>query len=397
MTGVKKHFYKIQGQSISWVGECPWTDTLCFGGEDGKLIISRGCPEIGKKTNTNFFPLATDAINAVAFADNLFAVTSRNEVVIGRRKAQQDGGGLEVFCSAFQRGGAHGVVASQTGVFLAPIGDQGFWILNHQNDQLDVQMASLQDFPFNFYKLTRLGTAPQAEEVFGSAGRCDGLLAFRYSKEAASVSGTHHRFEAHDIVDVCSLNDPHYPLAVACVSRSRAVFLIRNVLEDQTPFALNFGGIQGTPYTLLSAQGHLFLLTDRELVTLPNVASRFLRDGFLAGPLEIACIPVNVSEAFLRQDQAILLIEEDSSVAQLEIEDLIEATTSAQRQVGLELNGCPHQESSSGTTDEVKRVDNVALEVKTVEVDPIQSGWHRNDPFNAAGNEGPDLILIPAA
>jgi hypothetical protein len=388
MTGVKKHFYKIQGQSISWVGECPWTDTLCFGGEDGKLIISRGCPDNGKKANTNFFPLATDAINAVAFADNLFALSSRNEVVVGRRQAPKDGDGLDVFRHEF-RGGAHGVVASQTGAFLAPIGDQGLLILKHDHGKADAQTASHRDFPFNFYKLIRLGTGPQGEEVFASASRGDGLLAFCFSEEPVSVSGTRRGFQAYDIVDVCPLNDPHHPLAVACVSRSRAIFLIRNVLEDQTPFALTFGGIQGTPYTLLSAQGHLFLLTDRELVTLPNVASRFLRDEFLAGPLEIACVPVNVSEAFLRQDQAILLIEEDSSVAQLEIEDLIEATALAQRQAGPEWNGRPHQESSSGTTDEFKAVENVALEVKTVEVDPIQSGWQGNDPFQ--------LTLIPAA
>jgi len=387
MTGVKKIFHKILGQSVSWVGECPWTDTLCFGGEDGKLVFSPGSFGIEDEAKTNVFPLATDAINAVAFADNLFALSSRNEVVIGRRQAQ-NGGGLDVYSHDFS-GGAHGVVASQTGAFLAPLGDQGLLLLKLDHCRVDAQTGSRQDSPFNFYKLIRLGTAPQGEEVFASAGRGDGLLAFPFSKEAVSVSGTHHSFEAHDIVDVCPLNDPHYPLAVACLSRSRAVFLIRDVLEDQTPFALNYGGIQGTSYTLLSAQGHLFLLTDRELVTLPNVASRFLRGESLAGPLEIACVPVNVSEAFLRRDQAILLIEEDSSVAQLEIEDLIEATASAHRQAGLEWNGRPHQESSSGATDEVKPVDNVAPEVKMVEIVPIESGWHRNDPFN--------LILIPAA
>jgi hypothetical protein len=381
MTRVKKNFYKVQGQSITWVGECPWTNTLCFGSEDGKLHFTQDSPEIGEAI------IATDAINAVAFADNLFAVSSRHEVRIGRRPAQ-NGGGLDVFSHGF-RGGAHGVVASQTGAFLAPIGDQGLLLLKLDHCGVGVQTASHWDLPFNFYKLIRLGTAPQGEEVFASAGRGDGLLAFPFSKEAVSVSGTHHSFEAHDIVDVCPLNDPHYPLAVACLSRSRAVFLIRDVIEDQTPFALNYGGIQGTPYSLLSAQGHLFLLTDRELIILPNVASRFLRGESLVGPLEIACVPVNVSEAFLRRDQAILLIEEDSSVAQLEIEDLIEAKASAHRQAGLEWNGSPHQESSIGTTDEVPPVDNVALEVKTVDFGPIGTGWHRNDPFN--------LVLIPAA
>ncbi len=276
MTEITKKLFKIPGQSISWVGECPWTDTLCFGGEDGKLIISRGCPEIGKKATTNFFPfpLATDAINAVAFADNMFALSSRNEIVVGRRQTQNNVDSLDT-CSHEFRGGAHGVVASQTGAFLAPIGDLGLLVLKYDSGQIEVETFSHEDFPFNSYKLVRLGTGPQGEEVFASAGRGDGLLAFRFARDADFFSSTHHSFEAHDIVDVCPLNDPRYPFAVACISRSGVVFLIRDVLEDHTLFRLNYGGNQGVSYTLLSARGHLFLLTDRELVAFPNVAFRF--------------------------------------------------------------------------------------------------------------------------
>ncbi len=102
--------------------------------------------------------------------------------------------------------------------------------------------------------------------------------------------------------------------------------------------------------------------------------------------LKIACFPVNVSEAFLWRNQAILLIEEDYSVAQLEIEDLIDATEPTRGQAGLGLNGQPHQGSTSGTSNEIKPVEKSALDVKMTEVEyeivPVPSGEHTNDSFN---------------
>jgi hypothetical protein len=382
MTHARKTGYRITGQSISWVGECPWTDTLCFGSEEGNFVVCPGGPGT-ERANTKYFPLATDAINSIAFDNDLFALSSRNEVVIGRRPDSLDG----TLDSYKFNAGAHGVVASGTGAFLAPIGDQGFLILKLDVGELAVETVTNRDFPFNFYRLIRLGMRKFGEETFASAGRNDGLLAFSLSSGPHSPSSKHHCLETHDIIDVCSLNDPRYPHAVACLSRNRVIFLIRDVFADQEPVTLNYCDLQGVAYTLLSARGHLFLLTDRELVALPNVASRFLRGETPAGPLKIACFPVNVSETFFWRDQAILLIEEDSSVGRLEIEDLIDATEPTQRQAGLESNGQPHQESGSGTTDEVRLVEKIAPDVKIVETVPVPSGWHTNDPFN--------LILTP--
>jgi hypothetical protein len=84
MSRISKSFYKTPCE-VSWVGECPWTNTLCFGGEEGQFLIeSPGAPEVGE-SRTGCIQLATDAINEVAFAGDLIALSSRNEVVIGKR------------------------------------------------------------------------------------------------------------------------------------------------------------------------------------------------------------------------------------------------------------------------------------------------------------------------
>ncbi len=183
-----------------------------------------------------------------------------------------------------------------------------------------------------------------------------------------------HQFRGQDIVDVCSLNDPRYPLAAACVSRERTIFLIRDVLGTEPPIPLNYGGLDGTAYTLLSAQGHLLLLTDEELIAFPDLATRFLRGDALDRPVAIVGSPVNAAEAFLLGDHSVLLIEEDSTVAEVRIADLVGSLTGRHG-----LNG----PSRNGHTKEI--------EVTTVTKQPVptESGWQRSNPF--------ELTLVPTA
>src|SRR5262249_2255735 len=150
------------------------------------------------------------------------------------------------------------------------------------------------------------------DEAFAAAGRRDGLMAIDFTHGSPSGRMSHHRFAGHDIVDVCPLNDPRFPHAVACVSRDRVIFFIRNVLEEQSPSTVNLASLRGTAYTLLSAQGHLFLLTDRELVVMPELAAQFLRGEALGPELAISTIRVDAADAFLLRDEFILLIEGDS-------------------------------------------------------------------------------------
>jgi hypothetical protein len=317
--------------------------------------------------------VATDAINDVAFAGDLIAISSRNELVVGKRRGHSVDG-LDLYDHEFI-GGAHGVVAWHSTAFLAPIADQGLLMLEVEETRIKVQIGTPPVSPFNFYRIVRLGYGSEGE-VFASAGRRDGLMALEFAHGASPGSMVHHHFRGHDIVDVCFLNDPLSPLAAACVSRDCAIFLIRNVIEDQEPLPLNYQ-LRGTAYTLLSAQGHLFLLTDQELVVLPSVASRFLRGESLECPLEILSSPVNAAEAFLLYDHSVLLIEEDSTVAELRVADLVGGSAKKQAGSGSGWNGPASQERLMVVNSEVRPPV------------PIDSGWQWNNQF--------ELNLIPAA
>ncbi|MHB1559134.1 MAG: hypothetical protein ACYC61_16905 [Isosphaeraceae bacterium] len=382
MIRVPKVVYKPPCDT-SWVGECPWTHTRCFGAEDGRFILeSSGSQGLGEGnvvsvvfTPTVSYTIASDTINAIAFSGDLFAASSRNEVVVGRRTGPGVAG-LVGYSHPFV-GGAHGVLASRPGVFLAPIADQGLLILEVAGENVGARISSPPEAPFNFYRLARLGNAGN-NDAFVAAGRRDGLLALELDDESYPRSAIHHRFEGHDIVDVCSLSNPSFPFAAACVSRDCVLFLSRNVLEKETPLAVSLGDLRDTAYTLLSAGGHLFLLTDRRLIDIPRLASRFL-DGERPGPeLEIGIVRVDAAEAFLLRDQAILLLEE-TSVSEFRIAELVGIGAGDHPQEGAVSNG----PIRGGSRTEVP------CEVQRLAVSPVESGWQ----LSSAGA----LVTNPAA
>lgn len=351
----------------SWVGDCPWTRTRCYGSEDGRFIVeSPGSPDLddgnavaGVLAQTVPFTIATDPINDVAFSGDLFAASSRNEVVLGRRIGP-DISRLDGFSHPFI-GGAHGVLAGRPGVFLAPIADRGLLILKVSDEKVNARISSPPEAPFNFYRVVRLGDA-ESTNAFAAAGRRDGLLALELDDESNPRSAIHHRFGGHDIVDVCSLGDAAVPFAAACVSRDCVLFLSRNVLEENEPVAVRLGDLrENTAYTLLSAGGHLFLLTDENLVVIPRLASRFL-DGERLGPeLEAGVLRVDAADAYLLRDEVILLLEE-SSVSEFRIADLVGIGAGDHSQSGAAGNGSIRSESAEEVSCEERRLAVSAVE-----------------------------------
>jgi hypothetical protein len=372
MMRITERFHEIAGLDVSWVGECPWTNKLCFGGEDGRLSFVSEHENPRGSSLLSIRP-ASDSINAVAFAGESIAVSSRNEVLIGKRASSADP--RPNFLPHSFVGGAYGIEASYTGAFLAPIGDQGLLILDYDDSQVNAQIAWHQDAPLNFYRLVRLADGPDGE-VFAAATRRGGLFVGNFANGILSAPMIQHHFKGHDIVDVCSLNDPRYPLAAACVSRNRAIFLIRDALGCERPVTLNYGGLDGTAYTLLCAQGHLMLLTDEELIALPDVASRFLRDESLDRPLRVVSSPVNAAEAFLLNDHSVLLIQEDSTVAEIRVAEMVGQL--AEKTTGAES-------ASNGHAGQERFID-VISETKSPEA--VESGWQRENQF--------ELTRIPA-
>jgi hypothetical protein len=305
--------YGVNGQEISWAGECPWTGAHCFGTEDGGFLMP---PDLVPDTSSSDGRVVSGAINGIAFCDDVVAFSSPEEVMLWSRE-KSDPLRLRKLSRSFP-GGAHGITASPQGGFVATLADNGLLFLNVDHNQVvTTSVARHVSESLYFYKIELLVSQP-AHELFLCAARRDGLLALIIENRTQKMTGIHHSFGAHDITDVCRLNSPQFPLGAACLSRSHGIFVVPNVLSNDPPFEVRDLGLKGTGYSLIAEKGHLFVLTDEHLVCMPNAVTRIAAHA----PLDPALImPISASEMFLIGAHIVVLADGDAHF--IEIADLL--------------------------------------------------------------------------
>lgn len=332
--------YQIGTSEMCWAGLSPWANRVCFGDVEGNVHFVAA--NLESTLDAKSHPLATDAVNGFAFGHDLLACTSRSSVCVARWVPENDSD-LSVHKRSYT-GGAHGVVASDQDAFLAPIGEAGILLMKStENGNIEYLIARPHDVSHNYYRLIRLGR-DSAGEVFACAARSSGLIAMHFSDGVIASPGFSHRFEGHDIVDVCALNEPAYPFGVACLSRSRDVFLIDNILDDAPPTLLHAPDVGGTGYSLLSLQQNLLMLTNRELACFPDISSQLDRGD---SQIRVASWQVEASDLFSVGPDAFVLIG-NAGIAQFEMADFVRDIVS-----GSQTNGPPRELPANGSVMEI--------------------------------------------
>jgi hypothetical protein len=307
---------RIPNEEITWAGVCPWTGSHCFGAESGKVFFfseSRREP-ILEYVDT----LAEDAINGVAFFNDFIAVSTRSEVVVHRRVPR---GAFELVFSG--PGGAHGILATSTGQFLAPSGVQGLLCIDQLGtDQPRAWTDHAREAPLNYYSLRSLGHAA-GKEVLACAARTDGLLTIQFDKDHTQTPITGLSAPDVDFLDVCSLGSVTSPFAVAALCADRSLVFVRDILTEDRPQTLRFDGFQGTPYSISSAQGHLFILTSHHITVIPNLAAQYLAGERLDQPIHYRQRSVQADDAFIIHEKELVILTDDG-VALFEVTELLE-------------------------------------------------------------------------
>jgi hypothetical protein len=313
LIGSRMHRFPDDG--ITWAGECPWTRNYCFGTENGELLFYKddsGGPFTDRRK------IAREAINGVAFYQDLIGVSTRSEVNLHRLLPGE---------GRFQQiheweGGAHGISVTPDGLFVVPMGTAG--LSRFQAGQNSPSRASFEDAKeasLNYYALTNLGRSG-TEDIFACTARTDGLLTIKIDKDSLSSSIMGITSSKVDFLDVCSIRSPEWPFAIAALCLDRSLVFVRNVLSEEQPQSLRFYGFRGTPYSILSADGHLFVLTSRELVVIPDLASRFLNEGKLDGPIHYGKRPIDAVDAFIAFGRNLMIVT-DEGVSVFEISTIV--------------------------------------------------------------------------
>lgn len=291
-TGVEPDFpsseIRFPDFDISWAGlALPWRDVFCFGSEDGRIRFAElDSPE---GPDPIVVAVSREAINGVAFSGDMMAVSTRGEVVFWHMSDPSSEG----FVTTTFVAGAHGVAVTPRGTFVAPLGIDGLLLKNPQSSDC---LATTRIWPRGkttyMYKLISVcSTSNPDRELLVCAARRDGVAIVSTELNGPGGHLNTLRSPGNDIVDVCHIGAIEAPRAVAAIGKDCSLHLIRDASSPGKPPTLRFDGLIGAAYRILSAHGHIFLLTSRMLYAFPGLASRFLNSERPDGYTTAWCSP----------------------------------------------------------------------------------------------------------
>ena len=306
-------------EGITWAGECPWTGNYCFGTESGEVLF---CNDTGHGPFIALSEvLAEEAINGVAFWKDFIGVSTRSEVNLHR--FHPGDGSFELIAAGKE--GAFGISATPRGQFVAPMGTTGLFCINAKHTPQPQQwIEHASEATLNYYALSYLGSSGE-EDIFACAARTDGLLTIQFHADETRNRIVRLTSPKVDLIDVCPLRSPAWPFAAAALSLDCSLIFIRNALSEGQPQTLRFKEFCGAPYSILSAEGHLIVLTSKEIVILPYLVSRYLNEEKLDSPIHYRHTPIQAVDAYIAYGKDLMVIV-DEGVKMFEIDKLIQPT-----------------------------------------------------------------------
>jgi hypothetical protein len=316
---------KFDDFAVSWAGPHPRQPGFCFGSEDGRLLFTNERFEV--QIGPSRASQSGEAINGVAFSGKWMAVSTRADVTM---TDMAFGEGSDVFGIPF---GAHGIVATPSGYFAAPMGPSGIMMLKAGSVPGDeVGVLSPNPVGMSFFRVIALrGNADNDLLVCAMRQRGIGLTELQWGDPMYNMRVA--AFDGIDVVDVCAVSSSRGVLAVAAVGRDGTLILVRDALGDADPINIKFNTIQGTAYRLLSRGDDLLLLTSRALYILEKLASRLATgiptDRFTT---HIMAIPLEAVDASVIRDRWLLVITPDEVL----VGDLDLIHRAKQKEVGAE-------------------------------------------------------------
>jgi len=172
--------FKSQDFEVCWAGANPFEPGFCFGSENGAILLT---DEGGKAIHAvRAGSISQEAVNGVAGLGTSLAVSTRKEITIWTFPQNL---GEKTLVAQFQSG-AHGVILSATGYFVAPLGRTGIMAARapfQQGDAVRSVTVIRGDIPgLYIYKVISL-EGDQGREVLVCAARRGGVGATEFQWE----------------------------------------------------------------------------------------------------------------------------------------------------------------------------------------------------------------------
>jgi len=279
---------------------------LCFGSDDGRLQFTTKdgvlLPLSGK------ISVSGEAINGVAATGGWLGVSTREEVVFWPFFPNSPTGREAV---VFPHG-AHGISATSSGAFIAPLGRSGIMTIAPPitiDKPITVHGPAKEYFYSYRAESLRVRGNP---DVLVIAARFAGLAFAEFRESAETNVLTSVSFEGMDIIDFCPLFPGSESRAVAVLSKDKRLVLFKDILTDTNPLTFQFETPQGTAYRVLACHGDVYMLTSKGIYMLAKLAEGFtLRKAGERINTDILVISLDVVDANLCAEECMLIVTGD--------------------------------------------------------------------------------------
>jgi hypothetical protein len=301
------------GPDVTWIGPNPFGSGLCLGFDNGTIILS--VTATGYTTPPQKISPAEEAINGVAaIGTSSLAVSTRSDVTFIQIESPIN------HSRAVFRGGAHGVVATQSGYFIAPLGAKGLLLVRPQTgSEQEMRVTTGTERQLYFYRMTALHDSTGKETlVFANRRNGVGLSEFKGDEGTGNVHTL--AFEGLDVVDVCAVSPGS--LSAIAISPNAEVLWVRDTSMRDDPVAKRLGGIEGRVYRVLATGKHLFVLSSKALYVWANLVSKVLYNATAAPKSHPLVLPLEAVDMSLYGDEYVLLVMAANAIMSLKISDL---------------------------------------------------------------------------
>lgn len=297
---------RIEGIEPSWAGPNPFVSGFCFGSEDGMVALTdENGTVIGEP---HLMSPSHEAINGVAGFDRFLAACTRQELTVW---ALPEPPGEKATVATLQQG-VHGIFASSTKQFVAPLGHAGLMIVKPSADRQSIfSVYPFDDGEIDIYQTQELPVAGP-RHFFVAACRSKGVGLIEYCSEKETLEFECGNFPGLDVIDVATAGNAEYPYAVVAAGIGGEVLLFRDIVNHEAPILLDYKKkFEGKTYRILTAHGHIFVLTSKAMHVLGGVANRLTQPTLDEREAPMMKISMEAVDANICSDRWLLTVMHD--------------------------------------------------------------------------------------
>jgi hypothetical protein len=216
-------------------------------------------------------------------------------------------------------GGAHGVVATKSGFFIAPRGVHGLLIVKpDRGPQQKMRVTTGMDRPLYFYRMTALHNST-GRETLVFANRRHGVGLSEFSGVEAK-RGVHTLcFAGLDVIDVCGVSTGS--LSAIAISPKAEVLWIHDSSTHNDPITTKMVGMEGKIYRVLATPRTLFVLTSKALYVWRGLVEEVFLQRSTHARLQPLVIPMEAIDMSMFNEYLFLVLAENG-IAELPLRDL---------------------------------------------------------------------------